>query len=712
MKGSITMKKSFNTFILFVFCCLASHLFAQKYGLLKSTTPGIPSDIIPISEEQLRTLQTKNRVFRTLTQNDVQLTELDTIWHCNTFGYSLGIASGDTVSSYYEPPGSCYIRAIGIIADSWGNEVIANGYYLMIHKPAHPWFFPPELWNIDKSCYLKEALNYNTMLGEKMWGDLPVPIEEGEYFWSDMSSLGAFPNSEGDGFVVSVAPFGSGYMGTYVDIYGGPKVGAQFVKFYHEGRNDHPPQWVARGYSCTWKIVVEYYPTPELIPVNYGSVLNSNEKTIQCHITAYDPQLPETYGIESATFYYKINEGTTSTVNMQLVEGTTEDGLWEIVLPAGYMNAGDNLTYWFKAIDKEGRVGKSKINTFRYFQKQYELLVFYNDDGTSYPSWILHPYYDNLWTDDGIIPIPYDKWIGLSDGPLTSELLNQYNYLVQIDAYAPATMNDNVVGAWLASDYRCFCWSSQEWASRLCGGTEIENDTTFAKDDWHNKYLGIEYIGGAGHNIATDPFPIKPVQNDWISGELAEFLGDSLQLYLNCDYELGWTNLADAIIPTDDATICFTDSIGRVMGVHKLFSDHKTAFFAFDPLCLDTQPGYHWTEPNVSSVIGNAIRKFFPINGVEHTASNAALKNFTLSQNYPNPFNAETIIRYTISEPAHVQLSIYNISGQQITELVNEKQPANSYAVNWDAGEFPSGVYFCRINAGDFSKSIKMILIR
>ncbi len=704
------MKKYFNTFILFVFCCLGSNLFAQKYGLLKPTTPGIPSDIIPISEEQSRTLQTKNREFRSLTQNDVQLTELDTIWHCNTFGYSLGIASGDTVSSYYEPRGSCYIRAIGIIADSWGNEVIANGYYLMIHKPAHPWFFPPELWNIDKGCYLKEALNFNTMLGEKMWGDLPVPIEEGEYFWSDMSSLGEFPNSEGDGFVVSVAPFGNGYMGTYIDIYEGTKVGAQFVKYYHEGRNDHAPQWVARGYSCTWKIIVEYYPTPELIPVNYGSVLNSNEKTIQCHITAYDPQLPETYGIESVTFYYQINEGTTRAITMQLVDGTTEDGLWEIVLPAGYMNPGDKLTYWFKATDKESRVGKSRKNSFRYFTKKNDVLVFYNGDENSYGSWAVTSIYDNLWFRDGN-PLRYDLWVGLRDGPLMPELIYPYNYLIQLDAYSPASMNDDVIGGWLESGHRCLFWSSQEWANRLCGGNEIENDTTFTPDDWHNKYLGIQYIGGAGHDIAIDPFQIIPDSKSIISKNLVAFLGDSLQLYLNSS-NLGWEDLADAFVKSQGAFTCFTDAeMRRTMGIHKQYANNKTVFLAFDPACLTTQLGDYWTEPLKVSVVNNALDWFFSNTSLEQKT---VLKNkeYNLVQNFPNPFNAETIIRYTISEPADVQVGIYNITGQKVAELVNEKQPANSYAINWDADEFPSGVYFCRINAGDFSKSIKMMLIR
>ncbi|MFZ5516534.1 MAG: T9SS type A sorting domain-containing protein [Candidatus Zhuqueibacterota bacterium] len=704
------MKKYFMSLVFILIIGLASDLSAQIYGMLKPTTPGIPSDIIPISEKQVTMLLQKNRTPLPLDQSNFQFTDLDTLWHCNTFGYNLGVGPGDTLSSYYEPPGSCYIHAIGIIADSWGNEVIASGYYLMIHKPAHPWFFPPDLWNVDKACYLKEALNYNTMLGEKMWGDLPVPIEEGEYFWSDMSALGATPNSEGDGFVVSVAPFGDGSMGTYVDTYQGSKLDAQLTKYYHEGRHEHAPQWVVRGFSCTWKIVVEFYPTPKLIPMNYGSVLNSNTKMMQCHITAYDPQLPETYGIESATFHYQINNGTTATLDMQLVSGTTEDGYWGIVLPAGYMNPGDNLTYWFRATDKEGRVGKSQKNSFRYFTKRNEVLVFYNADENSYGSWVVSSVYDNLWFHDGAA-LSYDLWVGLTDGPLTAELIYPYNYLIQLDAYSPATMNDDVIGAWLESGNRCYFWSSQEWASKLCGGKEIENDTTFAPDDWHNKYIGMQYIGGAGHDIAADPFHIKPASKSTISQRLAAFLGDSLQLYLNSS-NLGWEDLADAFIKDEGAITCFMDSeMGRTMGIYKQYANSKTVFLTFDPACLTTQPSDYWTEPNSVSIVNDALDWFFSNTSL---GQKAIFENqeYNLIQNYPNPFNAETTIRYTITEPARVQVGIYNIRGQQVAELVNEKQSANSYAKIWDAGDCPSGVYFCRIQAGDFSRSIKMILIR
>jgi flagellar hook assembly protein FlgD len=87
-----------------------------------------------------------------------------------------------------------------------------------------------------------------------------------------------------------------------------------------------------------------------------------------------------------------------------------------------------------------------------------------------------------------------------------------------------------------------------------------------------------------------------------------------------------------------------------------------------------------------------------------------------LEQNYPNPFNPETTIRYTVSAygdtPRLVDLSIYNLLGQKVTTLVSGRQTAGSYKVEWDARDFPSGVYFYKLSTKEFTKMKKMILIK
>lgn len=85
---------------------------------------------------------------------------------------------------------------------------------------------------------------------------------------------------------------------------------------------------------------------------------------------------------------------------------------------------------------------------------------------------------------------------------------------------------------------------------------------------------------------------------------------------------------------------------------------------------------------------------------------------FELAQNYPNPFNAKTSIAYTLPRESRVLITVYNLLGQSVETLVNEDQSAGNYHVIWDANEAPTGVYFYRIETGEFSATRKMLLAK
>jgi predicted lipoprotein with Yx(FWY)xxD motif len=85
---------------------------------------------------------------------------------------------------------------------------------------------------------------------------------------------------------------------------------------------------------------------------------------------------------------------------------------------------------------------------------------------------------------------------------------------------------------------------------------------------------------------------------------------------------------------------------------------------------------------------------------------------FTLSQNYPNPFNPSTRINYTIPAAGSVKITIYDAIGRNIDVLVNQNQLPGTYNVVWNAANLPSGVYIYKIEAGSFTDTKKMILIK
>jgi len=83
-----------------------------------------------------------------------------------------------------------------------------------------------------------------------------------------------------------------------------------------------------------------------------------------------------------------------------------------------------------------------------------------------------------------------------------------------------------------------------------------------------------------------------------------------------------------------------------------------------------------------------------------------------LSQNYPNPFNPETIINYSLKEEVQVILEIYNHNGQLVKSLVNGVQRADYYAVHWNGSGLPSGIYFYKMKAGNYTIVKKAMIVK
>jgi hypothetical protein len=87
-------------------------------------------------------------------------------------------------------------------------------------------------------------------------------------------------------------------------------------------------------------------------------------------------------------------------------------------------------------------------------------------------------------------------------------------------------------------------------------------------------------------------------------------------------------------------------------------------------------------------------------------------EGFKLSQNYPNPFNPSTNIKFDIPENNNVTLKVYNVHGQEVAVLANGEYTAGSYMVNWNATGIASGVYFYTIQAGSFTQTKKLLLVK
>lgn len=106
------------------------------------------------------------------------------------------------------------------------------------------------------------------------------------------------------------------------------------------------------------------------------------------------------------------------------------------------------------------------------------------------------------------------------------------------------------------------------------------------------------------------------------------------------------------------------------------------------------------------------IEKVIYITGTDVAENTEIVKKYTLSQNYPNPFNPYTNIAYSIPRSGHITLKVYSILGKEVMTLVNENQAAGEYTVGFNAGNLSSGVYIYRIDAGNYTSSKKLTLLR
>lgn len=108
----------------------------------------------------------------------------------------------------------------------------------------------------------------------------------------------------------------------------------------------------------------------------------------------------------------------------------------------------------------------------------------------------------------------------------------------------------------------------------------------------------------------------------------------------------------------------------------------------------------------------SVIRNFMTTATSSTGNENLYIKEYKFYTNYPNPFNPSTTIKFDIPQTTNVKLEIFDMLGNKIQTLSNENYKAGTYSFDFNAAGLASGIYFCRIEAGDFSAVQKMTLIK
>lgn len=143
---------------------------------------------------------------------------------------------------------------------------------------------------------------------------------------------------------------------------------------------------------------------------------------------------------------------------------------------------------------------------------------------------------------------------------------------------------------------------------------------------------------------------------------------------------------------------------GKPIGVEYIGADYKSVILAV--------PLFYFKKEQAGQFLNYVLKERFGTPTDLNEYLDSKVSNFNLYQNYPNPFNPVTSIQFELSEYCKVRIKVFDILGREVSEMINEFKNPGYYKINFDGSDLPSGVYFYRLQAGDYSAVKKMILIK
>ncbi|MCF6271370.1 MAG: T9SS type A sorting domain-containing protein, partial [Melioribacteraceae bacterium] len=554
------------------------------------------------------------------------------------------------------------------------------------------------------------------------------------YQWVATMALG-FEPSVVKGEVFAVVAINDGVLTDYSNEFGvwaDNNIGHPGWKYYEEGRlSTDQPGWWARMYS--WDFAVAVNITGDLSPTIsdvtiLGTTLSTEARTIEATITDENPGGGDA-GIASANLLYTIDDGSEVSVPM-----TANGDVYSADIPGQV--AGTTISYSVEATDVLGLHTRwARDVTYKIFaiENPNALLVFNGPDAASgYPQSYYfgggnYPYGDPKYA---LLAWDHDSW---AYGALTEELVNGYNNIIEIATSGPAAINNDVVAAWLAGDAtRNYMLAGDEWLGVQYGWPNPWTTVDIPDGDFAKDILGISvYYPDINYAASGDqalPSNVNAIEGSLLGNNLfalhAQVSADSgwtASMQYDPTYEIGSDNWLDGVDFVDgvDADMMGMPLDGgnagsdplTIAGHRTLAAGNKIAFFAYDPLSLNSQAPEYWWYGFTGDSPQNAALNWFNAVSVDENITTLP-EEYSLSQNYPNPFNPATIISYSIPEKADVVLKVYNLLGQEVAKLVSEVKNVGTHEVNFNANNLTSGVYFYTIKAGSFTSTKKMMLIK
>ncbi len=332
--------------------------------------------------------------------------------------------------------------------------------------------------------------------------------------------------------------------------------------------------------------------------------------------------------------------------------------------------------------------------TTKGFTKTADILVV-DDDGYNHPNWSpSHKPYESYYTDAlDANGFSYDVWHNYFYGIPSDSILKLYSQGAVIwltgDKKGLTEEEGNIIATYLREAGGNIFLSGQEVGS-------------YYYNSFFRSILSVENKG----DVTFSDLRVSGVESDTITNgmkfDLNGGTGADNQLYPDVlEPRNRWT---EPILTYDSYFGSETGS--AAIKHHHPYFEYKAVYLGFGFEAIDSD--------SMRNVFMEKALNWFGIpSGIDNEDEAQSIpKTYSLGQNYPNPFNAVTKISYTLPRDSQVKLEIYNILGQRVTTLVKGKQKSGYKTTVWDANLFASGIYFYRLQAGDFVETKKMVLLK
>ncbi len=217
-------------------------------------------------------------------------------------------------------------------------------------------------------------------------------------------------------------------------------------------------------------------------------------------------------------------------------------------------------------------------------------------------------------------------------------------------------------------------WIQTSLNNRLITALSVNGNNVFAGT---NTSWGIYLSTNNGINWVQTSLVNVPVNSISIIGNTIFAGTNSHGVYVSNDNGTNWIQRNEGLISLNINSFCiFNNYIFAATDAYSVYRRQLSELIGIQPILIEV--------PN----------------------------SFSLSQNYPNPFNPKTNIKFALPKNSFVTLIIYDVLGREVETFVNEQLQPGTYEVDWDATNYPSGIYYYKLNAGSYSKTKKMVLIK